>query len=296
MTSRAWSKRAGGRVVERENLLTVLALVVGGTLLVVGGLAPSRGFRTPSGRALEAESWRRFWRPVVPAVLALAFLLGWALQEPDASDEAVRNPVMFAAGVFALLWLRAGVRALRALRPCRSVAAVATTGLFRPRVVLGETFADVVDPAALAAALAHEAAHVRHGDPLRIWLARVATDLQASLPGARARLRAWQQALEVARDEEARLAGADGADLAAAIIAAAQLGEHVHPSAVGLVGAGEVLRARVDRLLAPLVVPAEAPRSEGAGNIVWAALLVAACLLGVTYGDPIVRAFPWVAT
>jgi hypothetical protein len=282
--------------VDRELVLVVLVLFACGSLLVSAGLAPARRRDAPSGRQLERASWGRLWRPLIPTALALALLAGWAFQEPDASDEAVRAPVLVVAVAVAALWLRAGARALGALRPGRAVATVATAGLLRPRVLVSPTFAEVVDPAALAAALAHEAAHLRHRDPLRLWVARIVTDLQGGLPGARTRLDAWEHALEVARDEEARLGGVDGADLAAAILAAARLGDRPAPPAVGLVGPDDALRERVDRLLAPLVEPPATPDPWAARLVLFALAFAGIGWVGVRFGDPIVRALPWIAT
>ncbi|TAK32407.1 MAG: hypothetical protein EPO40_02480 [Myxococcaceae bacterium] len=285
--------------MDRELVLAVLVLFACGSLLVTAGLAPTRRGDAPSGTQLERASWGGLWRPLIPTALALALLAGWAFQEPNASDEAVRAPMLVVAVVVAALWFRAGVRAFVALRPGRAAATVATAGLLRPHVLVSPTFAEVVDPAALAAALAHEAAHVRHRDPLRLWVARFVTDLQGALPGARARLDAWEHALEMARDEEARIGGVDGADLAAAILAAARLGDRSLPSTVGLMGPGDALRERVDRLLAPLVVPPQTPglRAARAARLALFALAVAGFgWVGVKFGEPIVRAFPWVAT
>lgn len=280
--------------MDRELVLAILVLFACGSLLVTAGLAPARRGEAPSGTQLERWAWGRLWRPLIPAVLMLALLAGWACQEPDDSDEAVRAPALVVAVAVATLWLRAATRAFGALCSGRGVATVATTGLLRPRVLLSPTFAEVVDPAVLAAAMAHEAAHVRHRDPLRLWVARFVTDLQGSLPGARSRLDAWEHALEVARDEEARMGGVDGADLAAAILTAARLGDRPAPSAAGLVGAGDALRERVDRLLAPLVVPPAVPDPRDARLVLFAVAGVG--WIGVRFGDPIVRALPWIAT
>src|SRR5262249_41912742 len=160
---------------------------------------------------------RRVCLPVLPTVLGLALLAGWALQEPEQTDEVVSRVAVWLALLFAPGWIRACSRAVRSLRsPPKSITA-ATVGMLRPRVVISTQLEQMVDSHALAAAREHESAHARHADPLRIWLAQVATDLQWPGPAAPARLRAWREALEFARDDEARSRGADGADLAEAI-------------------------------------------------------------------------------
>jgi hypothetical protein len=77
-------------------------------------------------------------------------------------------------------------------------------------VVVSPALAEVLDPAALRAVHEHESAHARHHDPLRIWLAELAADLQWPSPSARARLQSWPETLELARDDEARERGAQG--------------------------------------------------------------------------------------
>src|SRR5436190_2658766 len=176
-----------------------------------------------SGRQLEADSWRQIWLTLLPAGIALATMLGWAIQEPGVSDEKLLSTTVFAAVPIGLLWFRCALRACLALRGMRETPPIATVGLLRPRVVVAENLRDVLDPGALTAALAHERVHVRHRDPLRIWLAQIATDLQWPSPSARRRFEHWLTSLELARDEEARLDGAAGEDLAAAVVTVARL-------------------------------------------------------------------------
>src|SRR5262249_27136200 len=146
-----------------------------------------------------------------------AALCGWALVEPEPAEPA--PPVLFLAALpFALVFMRALWRALRSATTSYNCTAIATVGLLRPRIVVSPHLAEVLDASAMAAALAHEAAHVRYRDPLRLWLAQFGTDLLWPWPMAESRLRAWRQALELARDEEARLGGVTGPDLAAAIL------------------------------------------------------------------------------
>ena len=114
----------------------------------------------------------------------------------------------------------------------------------------------------IRAALAHERAHASNRDPLRIWLAQLITDLQWPWPGAQRRLDAWLDALELARDDEARANGADGAELAAAVLASVRYLSRVAPQErlllngtqpvhARLIGDSRALRERVSRLLAP---------------------------------------------
>jgi beta-lactamase regulating signal transducer with metallopeptidase domain len=143
-----------------------------------------------------------------------------------------------------------------------------------------------LSPKILNAALAHEAAHLRHRDPLRIWLAGLATDLQVGARPARSRLTAWRHALELARDEEAREAGVTGPDLAAAILAVTRI-ERGFPvgTAALLEGNGALLRERIGRLLTPLVPVPTTSRSSAW----WVGfLLIVAVALGVFGGEALV--------
>ncbi|MBK7534033.1 MAG: M48 family metalloprotease [Myxococcales bacterium] len=238
----------------RELLLSMLSLLLVGTLHVVCGAGVGRFWALPplsrvtSARAAELQAWRLLWAPLVPGALVLAFLLGWALQEPEQA-EALHAWAYLCAAPILLVWGRAVHRAWRA-GLARHVPVAGTVGLLRPRVVVAEALRAALDADALAAAMAHEAAHVRHRDPLRLWLGQLATDLQWPAPGAARRLARWRSALELARDEEACKRGVAGPDLAAALIAAARLHSRSRGAVAGLGdGAAEVLRLRVARLL-----------------------------------------------
>lgn len=143
-------------------------------------------------------------------------------------------------------------RAVCALRyPTHSVAAD-TVGLVWPRVRIAPWFHDALDESARYAAIAHEDAHARHRDPLRIWLAQFVTDLQWPAPVATTRLARWRHELELSRDDEARRHGVEGADLAAAVVVAA-MRPYLPRNAVAMLGTADFkLRERIERLLAPL--------------------------------------------
>lgn len=302
--------------MDRELVLVVFAVLFCGAACVAFGAwhgrsaqhggtsADVRRRAAMSGAALERHAWRRIWLPLSPAAVLLAFLLGWALQEPEVAEEL---PVvtLVVAVPFALLWLRATRRAWQSRRE-RSVAIAGAVGLLRPRVVVTEELRCHLDPAGLRAVLGHEAAHVRHRDPLRLWLAQIATDLQWPAAAAKRRFAQWRVALELARDEEARAHGIDGADLAAALLQAARLGAAsaagsptgatagapMGATIAGLVSpsASAEFRERVMRLLQPVVaVPTTAARSNALLH--WAAtgsVLAIAIALGHYHGELII--------
>jgi hypothetical protein len=143
------------------------------------------------------------------------------------------------------------------------------------------------------AAFAHERVHVRHRDPLRVWLAQIATDLQWPSPTARRRFEHWLTSLELARDEEARLDGAPGEDLAAAVVAVARMPwRQLDAAIVGLTGAETSLASRVHRLLEP--VPPDGGRPSILLPLAVLAVLAASVVVGATYGDYVLRAMPFI--
>jgi len=283
--------------VSRDLVLATMVLVLCGagawlaSWLPGASQADDRG--ELSGRALEARAWRGIWLTLLPAGIALATMFGWALQEPGVTDEQLLPTAAFVAVPIGMLWLRCALRACLALRrPC-DTPPIATVGLLRPTIIVAEDLRDTLDAEALAAALAHERVHVRHRDPLRIWLAQIATDLQWPSPSARRRLRHWLTSLELARDEEARLEGAAGEDLAAAVVTVARMPWCPSAGAVaGLTGAETSLASRVNRLLAPV------PPDAGGRSVLWPlavfAVLAAGLAVGVAYGDDVLRAMPFI--
>lgn len=281
--------------MEREALFAILLFWICGPLILVVSLWPARLGSSADGRRFERATWVRIWMPLVPAILALAWLVGWALQEPDPADESVLPVVLWGVSPIALVWLRALVRATHALFLTPREALAHTVGLLRPRVIVSHRLAEALDSQALRAVEEHEAAHRRHRDPLRIWLAQFATDLQWPCPAAQKRLRSWAHALEFARDEETRARGVDGADLAAAVIAALRLKEAgPGPAEARLEGVGTDLTERVTRLLVPLPSP-ESARVKGSWMMALLGVGIALTLvLGVMFGDDVVRHLPGV--
>jgi len=292
--------------VSRELVLGVLALGVCGAITWLSGWVIPGAGTAPSpaspARVLECEAWRRLWAPLLPSALALTALLGWGLQEPGQTDELLRPLAPLLIAPFAVIGLRAAWRAVRALRVPSALPVAATIGLVRPRVVLDVRLAATLDAAQWTAVLAHEQAHARHRDPLRLWLAQLATDLQWPIPAARRRLDDWSSRLELARDEEARQRGIAGEDLAAAIVEAARLSAPLQAARLGaqaavasLTGPERGLLARVQRLLAPLpeaVVGGRGwPARAGLGALL-AVTLALALLAGLHFGDALVRPLP----
>src|SRR5262249_55385625 len=250
---------------------------VGGWGMVMGGRGRGGGW--------GGATWRALWWRSVPVVAVVSILIGWALVEPAVSDEPLPLSALAVSGLFSIVWIRAGIRAVRALRSPAPVAG--PVGVWRPRVVWSDAFVRALDPDAFAAARLHEEAHVRHRDPCRIWLAQIITDLQWPWPSARRRFARWRSTLELARDEEARVAGADGADLAAAVLTAANF-TSVSGTAATLFDDVAALEDRVARLLAPMPAHEISERRGPAAAVL--PISIAGVLSGMRFGDALVQA------
>jgi Zn-dependent protease with chaperone function len=281
--------------MDREIVFWVLAgLVCGPVAAVFGLLAP--GFsKILSGRELERRTWARLWLPLFPAALLFAVLAGWALQEPDKSDERVVLPAVLGAAPFALIWIRAACRALRSLRTSTRQVPAATVGILRPKIFISPALRTRLDPRALRAVEEHEAAHQRHRDPLRLWLAQMAADLQWPSRRASGRFLAWRRALEMGRDEEACAYGVKGCDLAAALLAAACLTPSPsHATRLTLVDACEPIRERVERLMTLEAGLAAFQKPKRTALLLIVAALSGALIVGALYGELLIRLLPGV--
>lgn len=289
----------------RETLLTLLLLLFGGVAAQPLVLLPHRGLRKEPLPIAERRAWVQLWLPVIPTLIIGAWLCGWALQEPDPVRDHLDGGVLVAACLpFAIIAARAFLRAIWSLVREPAETPICTVGFLHPRILFSPFLARKLDEDQIQAALEHERAHARHRDPLRIWLAQIATDLQWPWPWARKRFALWLEVLECTRDEEARHCGASGVDLAAAILAtvrlcsAASLSEGTDLTAgqtreATLIGDPRALQRRIARLLTPLPHhddTAFQQRSDSRALI--AALigtLVIACVLGAIYGESVLH-------
>jgi hypothetical protein len=275
--------------MERESLLTVLMVLLGGVAvqLIAAGLATAsraKGFTEP-----ERVAWFRLLRPLIPALLVAACLCGWALSQPDPVPDRV-GPLLFIVCVpFGLIGLRAVLRAGWALFYRPKQLGIATIGLLRPHIVVAPELARCLDDRAMHAALAHERAHVRNLDPFRIWIAQFVTDLQWPWVTAQTRFERWLTALEHARDDEARAEGIDGADLAAALVASIRFHrERVKGICAPLIDNRSALEERIARLLQPLDAPTDTAPTVLQVAALLTLALTAALALGAFYGERLV--------
>jgi Zn-dependent protease with chaperone function len=276
--------------VERESLLATLIVLLGGLALQLFAVWPGRIHRRTAARQLERRHWLALWWPTAPALTVAAWLCGWALSQPDPVPGRVGPLIFVLAGPFAVVGGRAVLRAVWSLCHSAPVYGIATVGLVWPRIVIAPELARTLDGRAMQAALAHERTHVRHKDPLRIWLAQFVTDLQWPRRSAVRRFTNWLARLEDARDDEARAGGVEGADLAAAVLGALRFQIAVNAATATLTGQSEALPARIARLLRPLP---ELPPDEGASYLVMvagglAAAWLVAIVLGITFGERLI--------
>jgi hypothetical protein len=275
--------------VERESLLVTLIVLFGGLAMQLFAQWSSRINPHSASRQLERLHYLAVWWPAAPALTVAAWLCGWALSQPDPVPAHVGYLIFIAAVPFAVVGGRALVRAVGSLARSPRRYGIVTIGILRPRIVVAPELQKSLDPRALRAALAHERNHVRHYDPLRIWLAQFVTDLQWPWGSARHRFTRWLASLEHARDDEARASGIDGADLAAAVLGSLRYQIGAGPAAATLIGQPEALSARIARLLRPL--PVSAPVAEppylmvfGGLATVWAVAIA----LGLACGAPLI--------
>lgn len=292
--------------MEREWLLLMLIMLLGGAMLQAVAWLPAIPPDRASGRVLEQRAWLRLWYPVIPLLVVAAWLGGWAMTQFDPVRDRLGALTLYALWLpFAFLFGRALLRAGWSLLRPSPDSGVATIGLLQPQTLFSPFLARQLDDPLIRAALAHEHAHARHRDPLRIWLAQFITDLQWPWPAAQQRFTSWLVALELARDEEARERGADGADLAAAVMASIRfvrqlpvketsLWNGTHFAHARLFGDGRVLQERVTRLLAPLAQgeqSAAAPvLSFPSAVLLLVPVLMLAALVGAWCGPPVLRA------
>ena len=275
--------------MERETLLMLLMLLLGGLALQLFSAWPHRRVFLSWSRPLERRQWRALWSPLVPALCVAAWLLGWALSQPDPVPYRVDRFIFLLCVPFLAIGLRALARAVWSLWRSPDDYAIATVGVLKPRIVVAPGLERVLDPHALAAAVAHERAHLRHRDPLRIWLAQFVTDLQWPSGSAQRRYTSWLAALENARDDEARAAGVDGADLAAAVLGSLRF-QLANPGPYAtLTGEAPALPARIERLLRPL--PQTTPPRETHWLVVLGSLGLALLLaldVGAAWGGRLI--------
>ena len=127
---------------------------------------------------------------------------------------------------------------------------LAVSGLLLPKIIVSRHLLDtaMLSPEALQIALAHEAAHIRHYDNLKLFVLS-----SLALPvGANAAVRRWRQAAEIAADRDAVAGSRVRAILLAETLLVAARAVPPHPMAtvtLGLLPYEEDLENRIHHLL-----------------------------------------------
>ncbi len=155
-------------------------------------------------------------------------------------------------------------------------------GLRRPTVLVSTWMLERLDRRELEAVLAHELAHVARRDYPVVWLATTLRDAFWYLPTGWAAHRLLQAEKELACDDLAARTTARPLALASALAKVWQEASGGGPAFAGaqsLVGAGESLEGRIERLLAPPAPPLRAARwPSPAGRFGGAAVVVTGLL------------------
>ena len=234
------------------------------------------------------------------ALLTLAVALPAFLRYEPAHESERVGACLIALGLLALVIVGTGIArgwqavasSRRLLRDCgrgdqrlieagRSVALidvtvpiVAVCGGWHPRIIASRRVFEACSAEEFRQVIAHEAAHVRTRDNLKLLLLISGADALAWLPcGARMTAR-WRAAAEYEADE--RAAGTDPCKrvaLAAALIKVARLADGAQRAlpALSMAVAADEVEDRVRRLLAPA---AAAPRTSIAAALAAGALLI----------------------
>lgn len=267
---------AGPAARSREALRIALMPGLGGALVVAAAFWPS--FQTwamggtdhceaahPHLCWLHAAAGPATGHDVLAAVLAVAFLVAasrqfvaWAIAATRVEGLARVNDARRAASLLdalrdAGITFPGAVWVVPADRPWCFVA-----GVRRPRLVIASSVLDALPPDAIEVIAAHEAAHVRRGDPGLRLLVAIATI--AHFPGlGRRAARRWAAAAELACDQAAAVAVGSRLTVAEALVRFQRLvnGAVAQP---GIPFGGEAhLEARVQAVLDPPV--AGSPRA-----------------------------------
>jgi Zn-dependent protease with chaperone function len=249
-------------------------------------------------RALRAGSAaRRILALRLTPALAAAFAVvalcipSYLWLEPDAADEdfglvcSVAAVLGFAV-VSRSVWraTRAVIRSRRFTGPALTEISIvdapgsfmATTGLFRPYILISRTAAESLSPDQFDAAIRHERAHWTSHDNLKRLFQLAAPEPIPFVRGAARMLdREWARFSEFAADD--RAAGGDAercVSLAEALVQMARAGTPPEiPLATSLIADSQDLAARVDRLLAGIAPPEPVYRPWKTAGIVAASLL-----------------------
>jgi hypothetical protein len=234
----------------------------------------------------QSRAWLLFALRVFPMLSALVvsalFLPSYLAYEPRPADEVINAKIAVMATVAAFGLALTTWRIMRSWRATRRLTVewmgraekavtdglciptfrfahpspvLAVVGVFRPRLFIAESVLNTLNDSELAAALAHEGAHLATYDHFKLGMMRVCFDVFAAFPTSRVIEREWAAEAESAADERAARGDAAAAlNLAEALIKVARLATEVKaplmPIGTSLLGDDRSdLERRVRRLL-----------------------------------------------
>jgi len=195
----------------------------------------------------------------------------------DVREVGAHEAVLRAARV-------AGLDSARVRVVCGLPGAALTVGWWMPLVYIAQETVEQLDHPQLVAVLAHEGAHVRRRDPLRLSILRFLSCLFFWIPALRQLADDFADEIEILADDAA--AAGQPLVLASALVEVAKFGQPLLPrTAVGFHH-----RPLFDRRVRRLVGEAPVPRSHLTRRSILGGALV--LVLGLTSGFVVARVSP----
>jgi hypothetical protein len=286
-----------------------LALLAFGTVNLVFSVAVLVGAHTLRFDCRPRVQARRYFLVrAFPGTVSLLFVVTLFLpvlcrHEPGSADEQLGLAMAVLASAAASIVVAAAIRGLRGIWATRrlsrswessarkldigefpipafvieaSFPVVAIVGIRRQRLYVARQVLERCTAEEFAAIVAHEGAHLRHGDNFARLLLLGFPDLLMFTSTARRLERRWAQACEEAADDEVAKSGA-GLDLASALCKVARLARGSLPiPGIALHNGGGVAH-RINRLIRPETIKL-AVASRGRFDGVRFAILIAVLL------------------
>jgi Zn-dependent protease with chaperone function len=285
---------------------------------IVALLLPRLARGRSDGRAAAQRLFLIRLVPTLAALLVAAAVVApsYLLFEPESSHETP-GPFLQLLSLGGLTLLAAGaVRGLAALRATRRVLSswlassqdiravdgapgrvrllrsplpiVSLVGVRQAWTFVSDRVVATLNERELAAALAHETGHHTSRDNLKRLVLSASPDLLAFYPAGRLLDRAWLHAAESAADDYAASNEQSSLDLASALVKVSRLLTARLEPASALLGDGEGIRWRVERLLTPRPTGSATttpyPRTLLVGALLLPAVTVVPALLALVHG------------
>jgi beta-lactamase regulating signal transducer with metallopeptidase domain len=231
---------------------------------------------------------RRVWRYAAPA-LGFGLLAGSILKVSLSVARLLASRARLRgirASCVPLEARRVGWRAAQVLSSGSFAGVPFTGGLFRPYVVLPETLMWVLSAEEREAVLQHELGHVAHWDVALLLPLSLVSDWFWYVPGMSWLLGQVHALLEFRADDAALAAGVRGQAIVGALLSVADLYVPAEgPQTLAMSRGGSVLRARIQRLLAPPIMQRASGRLASVARVLVIAWLLLGALQAVACGN-----------